>query len=86
MGKISSDVGVVQGAVAGFQGIQVQASNLSIGESNLAGMRAGVTTGNQLTQVASEFVQGVQQVANQFTNLATKKEADDANDAGGFKS
>lgn len=75
MSKISSDVGVVQGAVAGFQGIQVQASNLSIGESNLAGMRAGVTTGNQLTQVA-----------NQFTNLATKKEADDANDAGGFKS
>lgn len=58
---------------------------MSLGSSNVAGMKAGVTLANKLVRDVSTLVSGVKAEADRVTALASRIEARDERDASGMR-
>ena len=64
--------------------MEVSGSSISPGVSNLTGMENGVKAGNQLLEQGLKLTETIQQLANEFNQIDSKKHTDDNNDARGF--
>lgn len=77
--KISSNTGAANAAVSGFAEIEVESKGqrVSLGTSNVPGMKNGVKVADNVLSVVSELVSGVKGQANGVTALATEIEERD---------
>lgn len=85
--RIASDLGAARDAVSGFAGIQADSDGqqVSLGSSNIAGMKAGARLTNKLVRDVSTLVSGVKAEADRVAALASRIEARDEQDASGMR-
>lgn len=85
--KIASDLAAAHAAASGFAGIEAdsEGQQVSLGSSNIAGMKAGAGLTNKLVRDVSTLVSGVKAEADRVTALASRIEARDQQDASGMR-
>ena len=81
--RISSNTGADQDAVSGFRDIHVDSKgqHVSLGSSNIAGMRDGASVANELLSPVAELVKNVKRQASNIAALAKAIEERDNRDA-----
>ncbi|EOH97196.1 hypothetical protein BCR22_02610 [Enterococcus plantarum] len=71
MGKIASNEGAAQNAVAGISKVSVKSGKTcSLGRSNISSMKQGAKVSNQILSDLSKLVSCVNEQANKFPKLA----------------
>ncbi|WP_285004964.1 hypothetical protein [Lactococcus garvieae] len=81
-GKISSDLGVAQSAVSGFDRLeQTAGKQVHIGKSNIHGLKRGAEVCNQMLGDITNLSSTVKAQANKFPELALLYEGRDNADA-----
>jgi hypothetical protein len=85
--KIASDTGAAQAAVSGFAAVDAdsEGKHVSLGSSNIAGMKAGASLTNKLVRDVSTLVSGVKAEADRVAALASRIEDRDKQDASGMR-
>lgn len=81
--KVSSNTEAARAAISGFAYVYVdpQGQKVSLGSSNIKSMRDGAKLSNNLLQDISDLVAGVKAEAERVTELASKVETRDQQDA-----
>ena len=80
-GKVSSDLGAANVAVSQFNKGQSSSQHVSLGESNIAGMKNALTLSNSIVGDLTKLETSVQKQADKFPKLAEVIEARDKQDA-----
>jgi len=85
--RVSSSVGVAQGAVSRFAEVRLESpgTQASVGASNLPGMQAGERLANQVLNDLASVVSSMQEQAQQVPALAASIAQRDSADAGAWR-
>jgi len=71
MGKIASNIGIANSAITGVNNLSVnRGQQVTLGKSNIASMKTGMTVNNQLMTNLTQLVNCVQQQSQKFPKIA----------------
>ncbi len=71
MGKIASNLGSASSAITGISGVSVnRGQQVTLGKSNIASMKTGMTVNNQLMSNLDQLVSCVKQQSQKFPKIA----------------
>lgn len=87
MNRISTDASLIANVVRQYSKIdKVTSKKSSLSFSNCAGMEDGVKTAHKTSKLVNELLAATKQKANSLEELALKRQAEDSNDRGKFRS
>lgn len=71
MGKIASNIGTASSSITGVNNLSVnRGQQVTLGKSNIASMKTGMTVNNQLMTNLTQLVNCVQQQSQKFPKIA----------------